>query len=265
MADKQTPSGALIIRSPRSAERPYFSSARAAAQDENISYEAGGLLWYLLSKPDDWEVRIADLQKKGAGRDKVYALLKELKGQGYITRPMYRAEDGTFVWGDYRVHELPFPENPDTVKPDTAQPDTAKPEINTNKRVSKKRDSNKKENNSGAEAALNKSISEIIEVWVKGWEGVVSGNPYSNKTYRADAKKLTESTSLKDIKRYTLALRGKGCKWENSRPSWGIWVNDMGAWLAHHPDTNPPPKKTDPADVPDEVKRALGKRLGGNS
>ena len=96
MADspkKPLPAGTLIIRSPRNAEHPYFSSARAAAQDENISYEAGGLLWYLLSKPDDWEVRIPDLQKNGAGRDKVYSMLKELKENGYITRPCYRNQD----------------------------------------------------------------------------------------------------------------------------------------------------------------------------
>ena len=269
MADspkKPLPAGTLIIRSPRNAERPYFASARAAAQDENISYEAGGLLWYLLSKPDDWEVRIPDLQKKGAGRDKVYSMLKELKENGYITRPCYRNQDGTFTWGDYLVHETPLPEKPDTDKPDTGQPDTAKPEVNTKKRRKQKRDSNKEQSIDGAnaadaEAALNKLIGEIIAVWVTGWEGVVSGNPYSNKTNRADAKKLAQRTSLEDIKRYTLALKAPGKKWENARPSWGIWINDMGEWLKKNPaQPDEQAKETDPTEAELEQARQIAER-----
>lgn len=95
---------------------------------------------------------------------------------------------------------------------------------------------------SGAEAARNTLIGAIVEVWVKGWAGAVSGNPYSNKTYRVDAGKLADSTSLDDIKRYTLA-KAADKRWVNQRPSWGIWFNDLGAWLAANPAQPEPGKK----------------------
>lgn len=107
---------------------------------------------------------------------------------------------------------------------------------------------------------------QIIEVWVKGWDGDVSGNPYSNKTYRADAKKLAEKTSLTDIKRYTLAY--KAGKWANARPSWGIWFNDLGVWLAAHPAPNgsePEPDKKSFEELPDAVKKAAGQKLGSKT
>lgn len=251
---------ALIIRSPRGSDSPYFATARRAAQDMSLTYEARGMLWYLLSKPDNWETRIGDLMQDYARKDKTYNILRELREHGYITRPRSRNAGGSWVWGDYRVHESPVPENertlynrpvpaiPDTVNPvpespDTALPDTANPDINTNKRVLKKKDSKKKENKeSGAEAARNTLIGAIVEVWVKGWAGAVSGNPYSNKTYRVDAGKLADSTSLDDIKRYTLA-KAADKRWVNQRPSWGIWFNDLGAWLAANPAQPEPGKK----------------------
>lgn len=268
----QAKPGALIIRSPRNADRPYFSSSRAAAQDENLTYEAGGLLWYLLSKPDDWQVQISDLQKKGAGRDKVYAMLKLLKGLGYITRPKYQGADGRWVWGDYQVHETPQPltENPDTVKPDTVRPDTAKPEINTKNRGKQKRESNKEKNTESA-GADDASIPLIIELWVKGWDGIVSGRPYANKTYRADAAALGKLYSVDEIKRYTDAKKELP-RFKTARPAWSIWVNDCGAWLGQNPNPNKPAQATGSASglteeqkkQAAEIAERLKAKQGGN-
>ena len=62
MVDIATPT---IIRAPRSAEHPYFACRRAPAQDEALSWEARGVLWYLLSKPDDWIILESDLMRGG--------------------------------------------------------------------------------------------------------------------------------------------------------------------------------------------------------
>jgi len=100
------------------------------------------MLWYLLSKPDDWSVSVSDLMIKGkAGRDKIYSILAELKDQGYLSRQKQRRDDGTFEWGPYYVHEVPvktdenqpYPEKPDTDEPDTVEPDTVNTEILQNK------------------------------------------------------------------------------------------------------------------------------------
>lgn len=116
MADFQAKN---IIRTRHDPENPYFLMSRQTAQDKNLSYEAQGMLTYLLSQSDSWEIRIDDLQKKGCKRDKVYRILKELKDAGYIHREKTRDKNGKFIWGDYIVYEHPFTENPDTVKPDT--------------------------------------------------------------------------------------------------------------------------------------------------
>lgn len=72
-----------IVRTPHSKDRPYFSMARATAQDTNISYEALGLLTYLLSKPDSWEINIKDVAKRST-KYKAYKMLRELRKAGYM-------------------------------------------------------------------------------------------------------------------------------------------------------------------------------------
>jgi hypothetical protein len=112
-------------RTPR--DKPYFSLNRATAQDENLSFEARGLLAYLLSKPDDWKVILSDVQRNGnIGRDKARRLLKELESAGYIKKEDQTINpDGTFGNIPYRIYETkqqPCTENPSTVNPSTENP-----------------------------------------------------------------------------------------------------------------------------------------------
>lgn len=123
-----------IIRGIHDKDNPYYVASRAVAQDTRLSYEALGLLTYLLSKPDNWQVDIDDLQRDGCGRDKVYRIIAELKAAGYLTRTKYRDDKGRWQWEPYRLFESPQPVTPDTEephteKPDTVSPDTGNPEI----------------------------------------------------------------------------------------------------------------------------------------
>lgn len=131
-----------VIHAPRDTDHQYFAISRAVPQDNRLSFEARGVLSYLLSKPSNWEVRIADLQREGnCGRDRIYRILKELKGNGYLHRDRIHGTGGTFEWGPYRVYEAPFTENTDmdtpqqkaaqpfTEKPDTVKPDTVNTEM----------------------------------------------------------------------------------------------------------------------------------------
>jgi DnaD/phage-associated family protein len=110
-----------IQRSPHNKENPYVSILRTTAQDKRLSYEARGLLAYLLSKPHDWQVKLHELQhEKYAGRDKVQRILKELAAFGYLTRPQkYQDKTGKWCWTPYYVWEEPQHE-PSTEKPLTA-------------------------------------------------------------------------------------------------------------------------------------------------
>ncbi len=149
-----------IIRAER--KNQFYTLPNATIEDDRLSWEARGMLVYLLSKPDHWKVQIIDLINrtknalgKRSGRDKVYSILKELRMAGYLYMTRLRT-GGEFHGVDYEISESPdleagaafiasleqgpspLPEKPDTVAPDTAKPDPAKPEdIDKTERASK--------------------------------------------------------------------------------------------------------------------------------
>lgn len=135
-----------IIRAER--KHQFTIIASTVIDDDRLSWEARGLLIYLLSKPDHWTVQPKDLIKrtknaigKRSGRDKVYSILKELRAAGYIYRDFNRV-GGSFQGVEYEVSEVPDLDaaaafqaeearktaGPFTDLPDTAQPFTAKAE-----------------------------------------------------------------------------------------------------------------------------------------
>lgn len=100
------------VRTPKN--RAYFAAARATAQDTALSYEARGVLFYLLSKPDDWIIRAADIVnnsgKKANGKPqiskrKAEALLTELRNAGYLKTEFVR-ERGRFVSKMERLYDV---------------------------------------------------------------------------------------------------------------------------------------------------------------
>ncbi|QIB09029.1 hypothetical protein GZ982_30250 (plasmid) [Pseudomonas fluorescens] len=145
-----------IIRAARKSQ--FYVLPTTTIEDNRLSWEARGMLVYLLSKPDHWEVRIEDLLARTrnclgrrSGRDKVYGILKELQMAGYVVR-QYDRQGGAFQGMTYEVSEnpdldagaafmasqkksksQPFTENTETVapvadSPNTAQPDPANPD-----------------------------------------------------------------------------------------------------------------------------------------
>jgi DnaD/phage-associated family protein len=101
--DKETP---FVIMDKRPFEKPY------------MSWKAKGLLGYLLSRPDDWTVRLGDLVKRST--DKAHATrqaLRELVMVGHMRQVEYRHENGKYAGTVYEVHEQPLYENPLAVYP----------------------------------------------------------------------------------------------------------------------------------------------------
>lgn len=100
---------------------------RATAQDNRLTFQARGMLAYLLSKPDTWEIQPAELQAAGrCGRDRVHKILSELEEYGYLTKEQPRIEEGDdkgrFAANVYTLRESPSTENPLTVNPSTENP-----------------------------------------------------------------------------------------------------------------------------------------------
>lgn len=80
-----------------------------ALQDVNLSWKAKGLLVYLLSLPDNWQIYIEELSAHAKdGVDSTASAIKELMKNGYITRERIRNEKGQLKNYIYTVHEIPI-------------------------------------------------------------------------------------------------------------------------------------------------------------
>lgn len=120
-----------IIRAPHGPDNPYFQMLRASAQDSRLSFEARGVLTYLLSKPGNWKLHPSDLMREGGcGRDRVKRILKELKDLGYLVATedkQPKGERGKFTAWNYVLYEQPQIKSPFTEKPSTDKPSTENP------------------------------------------------------------------------------------------------------------------------------------------
>lgn len=75
----------MIIR--RRQTEAFTVIANAVCEDTGISFEALGVLVYLLSRPHNWEVRLEHLRASRAiGRDRMQRYMRELIDAGYIKR-----------------------------------------------------------------------------------------------------------------------------------------------------------------------------------
>jgi hypothetical protein len=78
------------------------------ASDDRLSWRAKGVLAYLLTRPDNWQVRITDIAQRGRdGRDAILSAMRELIACGYVRRARLRNEDGTLGPTEYVVYEAP--------------------------------------------------------------------------------------------------------------------------------------------------------------
>ena len=85
----------------------YSSICNETLRDETLTWEARGVLAYLLSQPDNWTIRVQDLVNKSpSGSTVVRRILKELELAGYIHRERIHTEKGTFDWIS-EVYETP--------------------------------------------------------------------------------------------------------------------------------------------------------------
>ena len=95
-----------------------------------LSWQAMGMLGYLLSKPDDWRVVVPELvnvtkdTKKQTGREGVYNILKELEEKGYLTRK--KNKDGTV---DSFIFDEPKTVGLESARPNEARPNEARPDV----------------------------------------------------------------------------------------------------------------------------------------
>ena len=77
-------------------------------RNKSLKWDAKGLHSYLMQLPDDWQINIADLEKRGAdGRDATTSPMKALIQCGYVVREQTFDSKGRFEGFDYHIFERP--------------------------------------------------------------------------------------------------------------------------------------------------------------
>lgn len=89
-------------------------------EDERLSWEAKGLLVYLLSKPDGWVINQAHIENLGtAGRYKVRKLFSELYATGYLISHQNRDSKGRVMGSEVVLVECPSADNRNAGRPES--------------------------------------------------------------------------------------------------------------------------------------------------
>lgn len=96
-----------MFRVCKNKDNPYVMLHRGFLNDERLSWKAKGILAYLLSLPDDWQIYENELINHSIdGRKSLSSGIKELINFGYIYREKTRNEKGQFIGYTYCVFEV---------------------------------------------------------------------------------------------------------------------------------------------------------------
>lgn len=102
---------------------PWLQMPRAVVEDRELSWKAKGLYAYLVSRPDDWEIRRRDLIRRATdGSTSLDSGVEELQEAGLLEIVRTQDSEGKFSGSEWIVdwpEENRVPENGDT---DNANP-----------------------------------------------------------------------------------------------------------------------------------------------
>jgi len=107
-----------IFRAVKDSSNPYVMINKMPLNDSNLSWQAKGILSYILSLPDDWKIYESELTTHTCDGIKcTRSAIKELINKGYIRRNRLKDVRGRFNGFEYCVYEqsiMPKTENGDT-------------------------------------------------------------------------------------------------------------------------------------------------------
>lgn len=115
----------------RKRENPYVQIDKTGLNDDRLSFKAKGMLAYLLSKPDNWNVSRNQLAKVGAdGISSVRSGLKELRDYGYLEKRPVKDGKGRIVEWESIIYEVPCVEPEDEKEEQDNEDDESQMEEN---------------------------------------------------------------------------------------------------------------------------------------
>ena len=131
-----------IFRTVKNKDNPYVMIDRRPIDNPNLSFKAKGILTYLMSRPDGWEVSVADLFNHAKdGEDAIRSGLAELRAAGHM-RYVREREKGRITGMLIEVYEmpgsLPHADFPDVEKPDVENPTQVLNVLSSNESISDK-------------------------------------------------------------------------------------------------------------------------------
>lgn len=89
-------------------ENPFVQLDKYFIGNGELSLKATGLLTYFLSKPDDWQIYMKDVEKRFKdGETSIRSAMNELMKNGYVYRWRERNEKGQLGSYNYEVYERP--------------------------------------------------------------------------------------------------------------------------------------------------------------
>lgn len=135
--------------------------------DPQLSFQQKGLLAYLLTKPDHWQINVKHLITTSTdGRDTIYKTIEKLIEAGYVIRQQTNGKNGKFTTFDYKVFEskqLPLPENPEPDEPETGNPDISNNLLLLNTELSKNTEPLKKTNKEIIQEKKKKFVRKVFD------------------------------------------------------------------------------------------------------
>jgi hypothetical protein len=99
-------------------------------RDKRLALDEHGMLHYLLSLPDDWEVNLRQLEKYWSiGRDRRRRIFRTLRKTGWAQLERLHSDDGAFIGARWIIGDEPGPEaSEETLAAEAADDDEAVPE-----------------------------------------------------------------------------------------------------------------------------------------
>lgn len=162
--------------------------------DNRLSWKAKGILTWLLSRPDNWQPKLIDMQKRSSdGRDSTSSGINELIKYGYIIRESQRDNKGLFLGYDYQVYELPVSGLTDADIPVSENPVSDNPPLINTDLISTEKTNTKKTNSASNDAQL-----------VLDYFSEINNDPIAktckDKTVIAGLKSILKDYNLDDVK-----------------------------------------------------------------
>ncbi len=215
--------------------------AREPLDSATLSYKAKGIYAYLMSKPADWSVRLADLQRGPDGREAVQAGLKELEKQGLA---VYQILPGK--GGEWTLFETPDLNPANKIKGPAGErvlrlpgkPATGKPGDRETRLYSKKEEVQRKKSTKEEYLSSADKAEAIYEVYPRK-----VAKPVAIKAIEACLKETSFEDLLRLTAEYARARKGED---QAYTPHPSTWYNqrryndDPATWSTGRPDKRNP-------------------------